>query len=93
MLGEEFDLGVLPGHCKKILMSYGAMKKGGWFPEYLNKSRFLTLVSRLALRKTSYYKSDEERREKIHKEIAEIRKELKRFTKLMEGLSPEDKKT
>ena len=93
VLGEEFDLGVLPGSCKKILMSYGAMRKGGWFPEYLNKSRFLTLVSRLALRKTSYYKSDGKRREKLHKEILEIRKELKRFTELMEGLSPESKNT
>lgn len=91
VLGEEFDLGVLPEDYKKILMSYGAMKKSGWFPEYLNKEKFLMLVSRLSLRKTSYYKSSGKRREKLHAEIVEVRRELQEFTELVARVSKDNK--
>ncbi len=93
VLGEEFDLGVLPEDYKKILISYGAMKKSGWFPEYLNKNKFLMLVSRLSLRKTSYYISSGKRREKLHSEIVEVRKELKEFTALVAQVSRDNKNT
>lgn len=90
ILEEEFDLGVLPEAFKKTLMSYGAMKKSGWFPEYLNKGKFLRLVSMLSLRKTSYYKSSGKRREKLHTEIVEVRKELKEFTELVAKVSKDN---
>lgn len=89
VLVEEFDLGVLPADHRKILMSYRAMRRGSWFPEYLNKDKYLALVSRLALRKTSYYRSDEKRQAVLQKEIVEIRKELKRFSDLLQQLQQE----
>ena len=93
VLGEEFELGVLPEEFRNILMSYGAMKKSGWFPEYLNKNKFLMLVSRLSLRKTSYYRSSGKRREKLHGEIVEVRKELKEFSVLVAQVSKDNKNT
>lgn len=89
VLVEEFDLGVLPADHRKILMSYRAMRRGSWFPEYLNKDKYLALVSRLALRKTSYYRSDEKRQAVLQKEIVELRKELKRFSDLLQQLQQE----
>ncbi|MEW6143394.1 MAG: PrsW family intramembrane metalloprotease [Thermodesulfobacteriota bacterium] len=89
VLVEEFDLGVLPADHRKILMSYRAMRKGGWFPEYLNKDKYLSLVSRLALRKTSYYKSEGSRQAALQKEIVELRVELKRFADLLQQLQQE----
>lgn len=89
VLVEEFDLGVLPADHRKILMSYRAMRRGRWFPEYLNKDKYLALVSRLALRKTSYYRSDEKRQALLQKEIVELRKELKRFSDLLQQLQQE----
>ena len=89
VLVEEFDLGVLPADHRKILMSYRAMRRGRWFPEYLNKDKYLALVSRLALRKTSYYRSDEKRQAVLQKEIVELRKELKRFSDLLQQLQQE----
>jgi hypothetical protein len=89
VLVEEFDLGVLPADHKNILMSYRAMRRGGWFPEYLNKDKYLSLVSRLALRKTSYYKSEGSRQAALQKEIVELRKELKRFADLFQQLQRE----
>lgn len=89
VLVEEFDLGVLPADHRKILMSYRAMRRGSWFPEYLNKDKYLALVSRLALRKTSYYRSDEKRQAVLQKEIVELRKELKSFSDLLQQLQRE----
>jgi hypothetical protein len=70
-------------------MSYRAMRRGGWFPEYLNKDKYLSLVSRLALRKTSYYRSEGSRQAALQKEIVELRKELKRFADLLQQLQQE----
>lgn len=90
ILLEEFDLGVLPVAYKKILMSYGAMRKSDWFPEYLNKTKYLSLVSRLALRKSACFKVDEETKSRVKEEIVEIRKELVRYSELIEEF-PADK--
>lgn len=88
-LAEEFDVGVLPEGYRKILMSYGAMKKNDWFPKYLNKDKYLTLVSRLALRKASYEKAGPRRRIVLQREIAEIRAALGKFSGLLESVSGE----
>lgn len=88
-LAEEFDLGVLPQKYRKILMSYGAMKKKGWFPGYLNKDKYLTLVSRLALRKSSYEKAGSGRRVVLMREIMEIRAELAKFSGLVATVTGE----
>ncbi len=90
VLVEEFDLGVLPAGHKQILMSYRAMRKGNWFPDYLNKNKYLSLVGRLALRKTSYYRSEGNRQASLQKEIVELRKELKRFADLIQRLQQEN---
>lgn len=93
VLVEEFDLGVLPVDHKKILMSYRAMRRGNWFPEYLNKDKYLALVSRLAVRKTSYYRSDGNRKAVLQKEIVDLRKELKKFTDLFQELKRKEPAT
>lgn len=92
ILLEEFDIGVLPLAYKKVLMSYAAMRKGDWFPEYLNKNKYLSLVSRLALRKSAYFRVDEKRKVHIKDEIVEIRKELVRFSELIQQF-PTDRGT
>ncbi len=84
ILLEEFEIGVIPFAYKKVLMSYRAMRKGGWFPEYLNKNRYLSLVSRLSLRKSAYFRVDENRKDGIKEEIVEIRKELVRYSELLQ---------
>ena len=89
ILQEEFDIGVLPLAYKKVLMSYGAMRKRNWFPEYLNKNKYLSLVSRLALRKSAYFRVDEKRKGRIKDEIVKIRKELIRYSELLQQF-PED---
>lgn len=89
VLVEEFDLGVLPPEHRQILMSYRAMRRGSWFPEYLNKNRYLALVGRLTLRKVSYYRSDGIRQAALQKEIVELRRELKRFSDLYQALERE----
>lgn len=92
-LDEEFGLGVLPEGYRKILMSYGAMKKNDWFPKYLNKDKYLTLVSRLALRKASYENAGPRRRIVLQREIAEIRAALGKFSGLLESVSGEKSRT
>lgn len=87
MLTEEFDLGVLPKEFKKTLLSYGAMKKSGWFPEQLNKGKYLRLVSMLSLRKTSYFRASGKRKEKLQQEIVDTRIELKEFSELVSRVS------
>ena len=89
VLVEEFDLGVLPSEHRKILMSYISMRRGNWFPEYLNKDKYLRLVGRLAMRKTSYYRSEGKHRTALQKEIVELRGELKKFTELLNELRQE----
>lgn len=89
VLVEEFDLGVLPADHRQILMSYRAMRRGNWFPDYLNKDKYLALVGRLALRKVSYYRSEGARQAALQKEIVDLRKELKRFAGLLEELKRE----
>lgn len=89
VLVEEFDLGVLPSDHRQILVSYMAMRRGRWFPDYLNKDKYLALVGRLAMRKASYYKSQGKRQETLQKEIVEIRRELKRFSDLFQELRQE----
>jgi RsiW-degrading membrane proteinase PrsW (M82 family) len=88
-LDEEFGLGVLPEGYRKILVSYSAMKKNDWFPKYLNKDKYLTLVSRLALRKASYENAGPRRRIVLQREIAEIRAALGKFSGLLESVSGE----
>ena len=83
LLEEEFDSGLLPSNYKKILFSYRAMRKGNWFPTYLNKDKYLSLVSCLAMRKSAYTRANEDRRKVIGGEITEIRQELKRFSDLI----------
>ena len=80
---EEFDSGLLPSNYKKILFSYRAMRRGNWFPTYLNKDKYLSLVSCLAMRKSAYTRASEDRRNVISGEITEIRQELKRFCDLI----------
>jgi protease PrsW len=89
VLLEEFDLGVLPTEHRPVLKSYMAMRRGNWFPEYLNKDKYLALVGRLALRKVSYYRSDEKHKAALQVEIAELRKELRKFTELLKQLQQE----
>jgi RsiW-degrading membrane proteinase PrsW (M82 family) len=89
VLLEEFDSGILPPEHRKILMSYIAMRRGNWFPEYLNKDKYLRLVGRLALRKVSYNRSEGKYKTALQKEIIELRKELKNFTDLLYQLSQE----
>lgn len=93
VLQEEFDLGVLPEKFKKTLMSYWAMKKSGWFPESLNKDKYLRLVSKLSLRKTSYFKAAGKRKEILHQEIIETRLELKEFSELINRVSKDSEKS
>ena len=85
VLDEEFDLGVLPPAYKSILMSYNKMRKSGWFPRFLNKTRYLELTSRLALRKGLYYRAEGKRKEALQKEVVEIRKELRKFSELIDA--------
>lgn len=89
VLVEEFDLGVLPSEHRQILMSYRAMRRGSWFPDYLNKNKYLALVGRLTLRKVSYYRSEGARQAALQTEIVEIRRELKRFSDLFQELKRE----
>ena len=89
VLVEEFELGVLPTEHREILMSYRAMRKGSWFPEYLNKDKYLALVGRLVLRKVSYLRSKGGRQSALQKEIVELRRELKRFSELFQELKRE----
>lgn len=89
VLVEEFDLGVLPPEHRRILMSYFAMRRRKWFPDYLNKDKYLGLVGRLALRKVSYSRSDGKHKAALQKEIVELRNELKKFTELLEQLKQE----
>jgi hypothetical protein len=65
------------------------MRRGSWFPEHLNKDKYLSLVSRLALRKSSYYRSEGNRQAALQKEIVELRIELKRFADLLKQLQQE----
>lgn len=83
VLTEGFSSGVLPSQFEKVLLSYRAMRKGGWFPEYLNKDKYLSLVSRLVSSKSAYTRANENRRKAIEEEIALIRRELRRFSDLI----------
>jgi hypothetical protein len=83
ILEEEFASGILPLEFKNSLFSYRAMRKNNWFPSQLNKENYLSLVSRLAMRKSDYAKAGEKRRIAIDEEIAQIRQELKRYSDLI----------
>jgi RsiW-degrading membrane proteinase PrsW (M82 family) len=83
LLEEEFAAGILPSNFKKILFSYRAMRKGNWFPAYLNKDKYLSLVSRLVMHRSAYTRASENRRKILDGEITEIRQELKRFSDLI----------
>ncbi len=84
-LEDEFEKGVLPEEYNKMLLSYREMRKTGWFPEYLDKNRYLHLVSRLALRKASYRGASEKRKEELKEEINGIRAKLSEFNELIDS--------